>query len=544
MIIAIAFTAARTIAQNTVGLISYDETHSYLGYTLIYPFQQGNVYLLNNCGQVVHQWDDSLWVPGNSVRLMDDGGIQRLALDPAHSSTIVAGGNGQYVQRKDWDNTVTWTWEYSNANVRAHHDACLLPNGNTLVVAWEKKTSLEAWNAGRDTVGYGYNEVWPDHIVEVQPTGPTTGNIVWEWHAWDHMVQDFNTLAANYGVVSDHPELIDINYDEVNNPDWHHINYIEYNPVLDQIVLSVPHFNELWVIDHSTTTAEAAGHSGGNGGKGGDLLYRWGNPQTYRAGLPTDKKLNFNHGTAWVNKNAQWGDPDFGRIIVFNNRVGTSHSSVDIIDPPVDSLGSYGHVLGTAYGPSTHSWRYTGTPQPSFFSSGLSNAQVLPNGNVLICSGRQGRIFEVDTSGTVVWDYENPIVGGSPISQGTAPPALGNQLFHVARHSADHPGLTGRILDPIGYIELDPDTTVCNFPLALQPNTDHGGVELRYDVDAIVVLGLSGSTRYEVCDMSGRVVERGVLFAQRDAIHFGGKRDGVYLLCIEGHIPMRFAVMH
>jgi hypothetical protein len=37
----------------------------------------------------------------------------------------------------------------------------------------------------------------------------------------------------------------------------------------------------LWVIDHQTTTAQAASHTGGRYNKGGDLLYRWGNPQTY-----------------------------------------------------------------------------------------------------------------------------------------------------------------------------------------------------------------------------------------------------------------------
>ncbi|MBK7295857.1 MAG: hypothetical protein IPI91_03970 [Flavobacteriales bacterium] len=40
-----------------------------------------------------------------------------------------------------------------------HHDAEVLPNGNVLVIAWELKTMQEAWNAGRDTVGFGYSSL-------------------------------------------------------------------------------------------------------------------------------------------------------------------------------------------------------------------------------------------------------------------------------------------------------------------------------------------------------------------------------------------------
>ena len=61
---------------------------------------------------------------------------------------------------------------------------------------------------------------------------------------------------------------------------------------LDQIVLSNHNLSEIWIIDHSTTTLEAASHSGGNSGKGGDLLYRWGNPQAYDQGTGADQLLN------------------------------------------------------------------------------------------------------------------------------------------------------------------------------------------------------------------------------------------------------------
>lgn len=91
-----------------------------------------------------------------------------------------------------------------------------------------------------------------------------------------------NPSAANYQTsIVNHPELLNINY--LTQKDWLHCNGVDYNPILDQVVISSHNTNEWYVIDHSTTTAQAASHSGGNSGKGGDFLYRWGNPAAYQA---------------------------------------------------------------------------------------------------------------------------------------------------------------------------------------------------------------------------------------------------------------------
>ena len=122
---------------------------------------------------------------------------------------------------------------------------------------------------------------------DLEPVGTNDVNIVWEWHIWDHLIQDADSTLPNFAVISEHPGLQDVNYGNAGsnqgpggpNGDWKHYNAIDYNEALDQIVISSRHHDEIYIIDHSTSTEEAAGHSGGNYGMGGDYLFRWGNPQ-------------------------------------------------------------------------------------------------------------------------------------------------------------------------------------------------------------------------------------------------------------------------
>ncbi len=308
-----------------------------------------------------------------------------------------------------------------------------LPNGNVLLIVWAKKSAQEAIAAGRNPEIQGDGELRPDFIVEVKPTGKTTGEVVWEWHVWHHLIQDHDVSRANYGDVAAHPELIDINYatdwaeglskpevDKLRSlgyvgpstgkkrgssrPDWTHINSIAYHAELDQILLSVLGFNEIWVIDHSTTTAEAAGHSGGRRGKGGDLLYRWGNPHAYRAGKLLDQQLFAQHDAQWI----PHGLPGEGRILLFNNgrhRPDGNYSSVDEIVSPIDDQGRYLREAGAPFGPERAIWSYTAPHKPDFYSMYISGAQRLDNGNTLICSGLSGTIFEVTPANKIVWKY-------------------------------------------------------------------------------------------------------------------------------------------
>lgn len=144
------------------------------------------------------------------------------------------GGAGGKLEQYDWDGNHIWEFGYSNEDYCLHHDVEVLPNGNILMIAWENKTEAEALAAGRNPDLLSDGELWPDKIIEVKPKGSSGGEVIWEWHVWDHMIQDYDNSKDNFGVVSEHPEKINLNYtDKQESADWNHLNAIDYNEESD-----------------------------------------------------------------------------------------------------------------------------------------------------------------------------------------------------------------------------------------------------------------------------------------------------------------------
>ncbi len=455
-----------TNVVQTVGLFTND-VRAFEGYTLMAPKHHTNTYLINNAGEIVNRWT-SRYEPGQSAYLLPNGHLLRCAF--TKNGALTGGGEGGRLEEYDWDGTLVWELDYATTTEMSHHDITPLPNGNVLMLVVEKKSYAEVLAAGfnpallhPDVAGKGY--MLPDSVIEVQPTLPRGGNIVWEWHVWDHLIQDFSPAQSNYGVVAEHPELVNVNgWVESNGgimPFWNHMNSIAYHPGLDQVVLSVRGSSELWVIDHGTTSAEAAGHTGGPRGRGGDLLYRWGNPITYGRGTAAKQMLFDQH-------DAQWIDPDCpgaGHLLIFNNGLGRNYSTVDEITPPLLANGLYSIAATSAYEPAALAWTYRATPPSSMYSEAISGAQRLPNGNTLMCDGVHGILTEVTAAGETVWRYVCPVAQTGPLTQGQTPGLDDrghqyNAVFKVRRYPADYPGLLGKDLTSQGPVELPVDQTL------------------------------------------------------------------------------------
>lgn len=429
-------------AQHETGLI-FKKPGSQEGYILFAPLHSTTTYLIDKCGNQVHTWN-SAYTPAQSVYLLENG----LLLRTANDSNKTFKSSGGRLELFDWNNQLKWSYKLSQTNECQHHDICPLPNGNILVLVWEKKTREEALAAGRDPKILG-DAVWNEKILELKPKGQNKADVVWQWNLWDHLVQDLDSTKNNFGSVAAHPERININHYRFDDPDWFHFNALAYNAELQQIMVSNRNYSEIYILDHSTTTKEAASHSGGQRGQGGDLLFRYGNPRTYNKGQEQDQVLYGQHFPHWVKK----GLKNAGKILVFNNGFGMKsdlRSSIDLIVPRRDSLsGSY--LIDSTKLERFYSEKQSQESGGSFFSLNVSSAQQLDNGNILVCSGSTGRFAELNEQKETVWLYINPVSKNGIMKKGQNPEM--NQVFRCTLYPPDYPAFRRKKLKAQSRIE-------------------------------------------------------------------------------------------
>jgi len=481
------FGIQRGLIQNSEGLVD--------GYVMFAMPNSPFINLINRKGEVVHQWKSNYGA--FNPYLQNDGSILLGADDPDYP---VFGEGGPYgrIQKITWDGKMLWDFEYANEDHIVHHDFSVMPNGNVLAIAYEVMPYEEAISKGRKPELTVPDGPWLEKIIEIEPQGKNGGKIVWEWHLWDHLIQDQDAKKANYGMPKEHPELMDFNLGHHIEPaisedsldvlksmgmaernttvgnrgsGVFHFNAIKYNADLDQIVVSSPAMNEIYIIDHSTTSKEAASHSGGKSGKGGDFLYRWGNPQNYQRGDSTHRQLFGQHDVRWIEQ----GKPGAGNLTVFNNyppnevsfndmgnSSKTNYSAIYEFTTPVDNKGMYLLEKDKPFGPDKPTWIYVAPDTLSFFSSFISGAHRMENGNTFINEGARGRFFEVTPDGKTVWEYANPYHGeirkpnGDPVS----PMFMPYSTFRSTFVPVSHPAFAGKELKPI-----DPQPQPFNLPL-------------------------------------------------------------------------------
>lgn len=174
-----------------------------------------------------------------------------------------------------------------------------------------------------------------------------------------------------------------------------HGNGIDHDVENDVIYISVNGYSEVWVIDHSTTSEQAKTNAGGRYNKGGDLLYRFGNPEAYKSSY--GERLFFkNHFPNCLENN----EPGAGNLLIFNNGNDIKQSAVYELKMPAEfnlktNISNEPEVV----------WSFTDT---TLYNSNISGAVRLKNGNTLICEGGYG-FWEVTEEGEVAWKYNGAV---------------------------------------------------------------------------------------------------------------------------------------
>jgi len=479
------------LADRTVGVLERDATMQE-GLTL---FSMGReTYLIDEDGRVVHEWRSSR--VNFCAYLLPNGNLLRDGNDNIEAPCFKAGGAAGFVEEVTWDNELVWSFNSGPyTQYLTHHDLEPMPNGNVMVLRWERKSKEQALSEGRRPDLLPDGEIWNDTILELRPNGKGGADIVWKWSFWDHVVQDYDPEKRNFGDVAANPQLFDINYcppggkpgarnrdlltetkekkvlgleafasglgpGKTGEKDWLHINALSYDAVRDQVLLSVNIASEVLILDHSTTTTEASGHTGGKRGRGGDILYRFGNPQVARAGSRVDQYLFNQHAAQFLR-----GVPGEGHVLLFNNGRCPDRfwSCVEEYRLPAEAGGGYEPAYGSparqlrvwSYGPAAGR-------RCSFYCTHISGCQRLPNGNTLVTMGPQGILFEVTPGGDEVWRYVNPVrnlEGAVAVVRQGEQRVTGNfSMFYSRRYAPDHPAFIDqhgepRVLSPGRHLE-------------------------------------------------------------------------------------------
>ena len=438
----------------TVGTF-LNSTETSEGYNLLAPNGSDFTYLIDNCGQVINQWESEYKI-GLSAYLLEDGSLLRTAQFISGDTPFSGGGTGGRVERYSWEGDLLWSMNWADTLQHQHHDVEWMSNGNILILGWERHSYEEAIALGKTPNTTG-NDVWCTQITEISPNGNYGGEVAWQWSAWDHIVQDTDESLPNFAVISEEPRRFNINY-TVNNgtnglsPDWMHSNSISYNESLDQIMISSSKFSEIFIVDHSTNTEEASGPAG-------DLLWRYGNPIVYDRGTVDDRKLFHQHNAHWISE----GLVGEGNVLVFNNgrnRPGGNATSVEELVLPEIENGTYPIEESLPFSPETYTWRYPENLTGEFYAQNVSGAERQPNGNTLIANGKSGYAFEINPDKEIVFSYVNPITIFGATIQGGDPG--NNGMFRFPRYPIDYPGFEGRDMTPGDVLEENSWITGCD----------------------------------------------------------------------------------
>ncbi len=394
----LAWTAPRVYPT---GVTLYDPSRAYNSF-ISFSGPDGNTHLIDMNGHEVHRWPHP-GLPGNVINpalIAGKRGHVLLQLSDLPEGPSNPGGifSNRTIGELDWDGKVVWEWgeQAPGGAARQNHDWARLENGNTLLLS----------TVSRAVPGLGPIEIGDQAIYEVSPEG----KLVWKWIAGDHL-NEFGFPAAGLAYLRERIRrngreiwgFLEINDMQVLGPNrWSDVGDQRFAP--ENIMIDSRKGNFVIIIEKRT----------------GKVVWRLGpvfpgseySPdqriQNRTLPRPVDQ-LSGQHNAHLIPK----GLPGAGNLLLFDDQGGAGY-------PPA-ALGIYAGSRILEIDPVRKEivWQYTGEdsgrPVWSFFSSFVSSAQRLPNGNTLIDEGMDGRFFQITPTGEIVWEYVAPYWGHSEL---------------------------------------------------------------------------------------------------------------------------------
>lgn len=392
-----------SLAMPTVyptGTTIYKPEKAWNGYT-VFPAAGGQgCVLIDMNGNTVKFWEGLKGEPGPNKLL--PGGVVMGGLGSRE-------GHQEFTKlvKVDWDGNIIWSFDRveqindkgtdSFWSARQHHDYQLegnpvgyyVPgmnfkeNGNVLIL------SHKSW------INPDISEkmLEDDLIVEID----NTGKILWQWVAGEHFAEmgfdeaAKNALARNPGGGNgDWMHINDANYLGPNK--WFDKGDERFNP--DNIILDGRTTNTIMIIDKKT----------------GHIVWQVGPDYTRTSALKELGQIIGQHHAHMIPK----GLPGEGNILVFDNGGEAGYGAPNPGAPTGVNNALRGSSRVIEFDPITLEvkWEYRfntdGFDKDKFYSSFISSAQRLPNGNTLITEGADGRLFEVTADNEIVWEYVSP----------------------------------------------------------------------------------------------------------------------------------------
>jgi hypothetical protein len=233
-----------------------------------------------------------------------------------------------------------------------------------------------------------------DRLIEVSQDG----KMLWDWRASDH--------ADEFGFSDDARAAIHqaIGFSSARDSyDWLHINAASYvGPnhwyddgdmrfAPDNVVISSRESNIIAIVDRS-----------------GKIVWRMGPDYRESDALRQLGQIIGQHNPHIIPK----GLAGAGNLLVFDNGGAAGYGTANPAAPDGRNAVRRGNSRVVEVNPVTFAkvWEYSiaGVESYRFFSHYVSGAQRLSNGNTMITEGADGRVFEVTTTGEIVWEYVSP----------------------------------------------------------------------------------------------------------------------------------------